>query len=360
MVIAAPEFAFQLAPVSDVETSDAALYKAALEDAQLGYELGYSAVWMIEHHFTDYYPTPNPLMMLSQVAAMCPGLGLGTCVMVLPWYNPLRFAEDVSMLQMLSDAPLHIGIGRGTAKLEYDAFGIEMSEARDRFRESWEIVEKALEGEPFTYSGEHYSVTSPLRLRPELKGRKPHFYGAIGSPQSAEIMADLRLPPLALAQFPDHLLRSILENWGRRTREHGRSANGTKPILIQCYVADTDEEARAEAKRYLPLYFQRQVEHYEVLKNPWKDIAGYEQFSRFFANLLELSDPAKIDKFLDMNAIGSPETVARRLQQLNDIGFNHFVMTTATPGVPDEVRHRNMRRFASDVMPQFKLTSAAA
>jgi alkanesulfonate monooxygenase SsuD/methylene tetrahydromethanopterin reductase-like flavin-dependent oxidoreductase (luciferase family) len=76
--------------------------------------------------------------------------------------------------------------------------------------------------------------------------------------------------------------------------------------------------------------------------------------------LLELSDPAKIDKFLDLNAIGSPETVARRLQTLNDIGFNHFVMTTATPGVPAEVRHRNKRRFASEVMPKFQLKSAAA
>jgi alkanesulfonate monooxygenase SsuD/methylene tetrahydromethanopterin reductase-like flavin-dependent oxidoreductase (luciferase family) len=360
VVIESPEFAFQLAPVSDIETSDADLYAAALEDARLGYELGYSTAWMIEHHFTDYYPTPNPLIMLAQVAARCPGLGLGTCVMVLPWYNPLRFAEDIAMLQMLSGAPLHIGIGRGTAKLEYDAFGVDMTEARDRFREAWEIVETALKGAPFTYKGKHYSVDSPLRLRPELNGRKPNFYGAIGSPQSAEIMADLSLPPLGLAQFPDHLLRSILENWDRRSREHGRSTNVTKPILVQCYVADTDEEARAEAKRYLPAYFQRQVEHYEVLKNPWKDIAGYEQFSRFFANLLELSDPAKIDKFLNMNAIGSADTVARRLQQLQDIGFNHFIMTTATPGVPAEVRRRNMRRFASEVMPRFKLNAAAA
>jgi alkanesulfonate monooxygenase SsuD/methylene tetrahydromethanopterin reductase-like flavin-dependent oxidoreductase (luciferase family) len=61
-----------------------------------------------------------------------------------------------------------------------------------------------------------------------------------------------------------------------------------------------------------------------------------------------------------MNAIGSPATVARRLQELSDIGFNHFVMTTATPGVPAEVRHRNMRRFASDVMPRFSIRSEAA
>ena len=155
------------------------------------------------------------------------------------------------MLQTLSNAPLHIGLGRGTAKLEYDAFGVEMTEARDRFRESWEIVRKALTGEPFTYSGDYFSVDQPLRLRPQLKDRRPHFYGAIGSPQSAEIMADLGLPPLALAQFPDHVLRTILENWDRRSGELNGRTDVNKPILVQCYVGDTDEEARAEAKRYL-------------------------------------------------------------------------------------------------------------
>ena len=60
---------------------------------------------MVEHHFSDYYPTPNPLMFLSHIAAACPGLGLGTAVMVLPWYDPVRFAEDVAMLATLSRRP---------------------------------------------------------------------------------------------------------------------------------------------------------------------------------------------------------------------------------------------------------------
>lgn len=355
-----PEFAFQLAPVSDVEDVDADLYAGATSDARFGHELGFSAAWMIEHHFTHYYPTPNPLMMLSHVAAQCPGLNLGTCVMVLPWYNPLRFAEDVAMLQMLSKADLYIGLGRGTAKLEYDAFGVDMTEARDRFRESWEVVRQAMKGEIFTYAGKHIQVPVPLKLRPILEDKKPNFFGAIGSPQSAEIMADLGLPPLALAQFPDHILTKVVENWRARRRDLGESTDVRLPILVQCYVADTDEEARAEAKRYLPNYFQRQVEHYEVLKNPWKDIAGYEQFSKFFANLVQLSNPEQMDKFLDMNAVGSPETVARRIEELSAIGFNHFIMTTATPGVPMEVRRRNMSRFTSEVMPKFRIKSKAA
>jgi alkanesulfonate monooxygenase SsuD/methylene tetrahydromethanopterin reductase-like flavin-dependent oxidoreductase (luciferase family) len=356
-----PAFAFQIAPVSDEHgASDASMYQSALEDARLGHALGLSTGWIIEHHFTDYYPTPNPLMMLSHVAAACPGLGLGTSVMVLPWYHPLRFAEDIAMLQTLSTGDLHIGIGRGTAKLEYDAFQVDMTEARDRFGEAWNIVRKALEGQSFSYSGEFLSVDKDVQLRPILEGKKPNFYGAIGSPQSAGIMAELDLPPIALAQFPDRMLRDIMAQWTARSEELGKTTDVTVPILVQCYIADTDEEARAQARHYLPMYFRRQVDHYEILKDPWKDLDGYQQFSRFFANLRKLADGADIEGFLDMNAIGSPATVARRVSELSALGFNHFIMTNSTPGVPRAVRHDMMRRLATSVVPQFTRQAEAA
>jgi alkanesulfonate monooxygenase SsuD/methylene tetrahydromethanopterin reductase-like flavin-dependent oxidoreductase (luciferase family) len=280
--------------------------------------------------------------------------------MVLPWYNPLRFAEDVAMLQTMSRKTLHIGMGRGTAKLEYDAFELDMAEARDRFRESWEVIRTALIGEPFTYKGKYLSVDKEIRLRPRLDDRKPNFYGAISSPESAEIMAGLDLPPLSLAQSPNYVLEKVIQRWRATRRQMGASETGTFPILVQCYVGDTDEQARKEAKRYLPIYFQRQVEHYEVLKDHWKNIKGYEQFSRFFSNLVALSDPNNIGQFIDMNAIGSAETVIRRIKELSAIGFNHFLMSTATPGVPKEIRHGNMKRFAYEVMPHFRVDACAA
>jgi len=355
-----PTFGFQLGAVGEMGMSDVDLYGDLLSDAAYGCELGYSAAWVIEHHFSDYFPTPNPLMLLSHVAAACPELELGTSVMVLPWYNPLRFAEDVAMLQTLTKKPLHIGVGRGTAKLEYDAFELDMSEARERFRESWDIIRTALNGEPFTFKGEFVSVDTEIRLRPQLDGIRPNFYGAISSPESAEIMAGLDLPPLSIAQSPDYVLDKVMNKWRAARRERNLSDEAIFPILVQCYIGDTDEQAREEAKIYIPRYFQRQVEHYEVHKDHYKDIKGYEQFSRFFANLVSMSNPDNIGQFIDMNAIGSVETVTRRISELSKIGFNHFLMSTATPGVPKDVRHRNMKRFAYEVMPHFQAKARAA
>ncbi|HEX6094603.1 MAG TPA: LLM class flavin-dependent oxidoreductase, partial [Dongiaceae bacterium] len=344
-------FAYQIGAVGEAGSPDAHLYVEAMADAELIHRLGYDAAWAIEHHFSDYYPQPNPLLLLSHVAAKCPGLGLGTAVMVLPWYNPIRFAEDLAMLQTLSTGELHIGMGRGTARSEYEAFGISMETARSRFAEAWELTRLALKGKPFTFDGEFVKVPNPIVLRPQLLKKKPNFYGAIGSPGSAEIMAELDLPPLCLSNFPDHVLKSILRRWDAKTSQCGRSTAVTKPLSIKCFVGKTDKQAREEALEYLPDFFRLQVEHYETDARPWDNVSGYEQFSQMFSTLKDMCDPANLGPFLNQNLVGSPETVAARIRQLQDIGFNYFVLTNATYGVPRSVRQSTIRLFAEEVIP---------
>ncbi|MCO6416585.1 LLM class flavin-dependent oxidoreductase [Siccirubricoccus sp. KC 17139] len=342
-------YAYQIGAVGEQGSSDRTLYREAIADAQLLQQQGYDAAWMVEHHFSDYYPQPNPLLFLSHIAAACPGLGLGTAVMVLPWYEPTRFAEDLAMLQTLTEGELHIGMGRGTAKSEYDAFGIPMETARDRFRACWETVRRAVE------TG---TLGEGTALRPPFD-RRPHFYGAIGSPESAGIMAGLGLPPLCLSSFPDHLLKRILDTWKARTAEAGGATQATFPISIKCFVAETDEAAREQALRYLPDFFALQVRHYQSDHAPWGDIPGYQQFNKMFANLRSLSDPANLGPYLAMNLVGSAETVTRRLRQIAALGFNYFLISNATYGVPRAVRHETIRRFAGEVIPRMSEAASA-
>jgi alkanesulfonate monooxygenase SsuD/methylene tetrahydromethanopterin reductase-like flavin-dependent oxidoreductase (luciferase family) len=344
-------FAIQLGAVALEGASDHEMYREAVIDARLAQELGFDAVWLVEHHFSDYYPTPNPLMFLSHIAAACPGLGLGTAVMVLPWYDPVRFAEDVAMLQTLTSGELHIGMGRGTAKLEYDAMRVPMHEARDRFRECWEVAQLAFKGEPFTYQGRYVRLDRPAKVRPVLTERKPSFYGAIGSPDSAEIMAELGLPPLSLSQFPDHILVKIIAKWRARSLGLGHPVDVTLPLSSKCFIGDSDQAARAEARHHLSRFYKLQAEHYAVDTTPWADIAGYEQFAKIFGNMKQMADPDKMDPILERNLVGSPESVARRIGELNAIGFDYFIVSNATAGVPREARHRMMRRFANEVIP---------
>lgn len=346
-------FGFAVAPVERPDTSDSALYEEVIADCRLGHALGYESAWMLEHHFTDYFPTPSPLVFMANIAAACPGLGLGTCVLVLPWYDPLRFAEEVSMLSILCSGNLHLGLGRGTAKIEYDAFDVDMSEARERFAEAWEVVQTALTGEPFVHHGQFFNVRREVKLRPRPIMERINFYGAIGSPPSATIMADFGMPPLAITNFPLHMQHDLIENWTARTLENGGDVDVDKPILIHTFLGDSDDEARALVKRYAPGFFALQAKHYEVDADHWKDIKGYEQFSKYFANLIKLSDPDKIEPWIDLQAVGTPATAAARIQAYIDLGFNKFVIHAATVGVPRAVRHDVLKRFAAEVAPNF-------
>ncbi len=244
-------FAFQAAPTSEDPAADDLLYKEVVEDCHLGMELGYEAAWFLEHHFSDYYPTPSPLVFMAHVAAECPTLGLGTSVLVIPWYHPLRLAEEISMVNALTQGTLHIGMGRGTAKMEYDAYGVDMNEARARFAECWTIVETAMTGKPFTFDGAFHKISREIQLRPTPTGKEVKFYGAIGSPGSAAIMAELGLPPLCLAQFPDHLLQRILGNWRKKTEELGRSTERDHPDRREA-VHRQDRRGGARAGADLP------------------------------------------------------------------------------------------------------------
>lgn len=339
-------------------TSDHELYRTVLEDCELIQEWGYSTVWMIEHHFSDYFPVPSPLIFLSHVAARFPELELGTCVLVLPWYEPLRLAEEISMLSLLTEQPLHLGIGRGTAKYEFEALGLDMGESRQRFAETYHIVRKALAGEPFTYGGEHLAVPKTVTLRPKVAGvttDRIHFYGAIGSPGSAEVMAKMGLPPMCTTIGDFEVQRQIMRNWTDTAEAEGVDTDVRKPIMINCIVADTDEEAIALAQEYIPRFMQAQIDHYTPDETNWEELESYRGWKAQFDGMKSKTDPANIPAWTEYQLVGSPETVIRKTQMYIDAGFNHLFLHTATPGVPKEVRREWTKRFAQEVAPSFRL-----
>jgi alkanesulfonate monooxygenase SsuD/methylene tetrahydromethanopterin reductase-like flavin-dependent oxidoreductase (luciferase family) len=349
---------FVAAPVDEPGSSDEQLYEAMVADVAHHRELGFEVAWMIEHHFSDYFPTPDPLMYLAHLVGQDRDLEVGTAVLVTPWHDPLRLAEQISMLSQMTDQALHLGIGRGTAKFEYDAFGLDMTEARERFRETLEILDLALAGEPFEYSGEYLNVPQRVRLRPTPRAEQIHFYGAIGSPSSASLMAELGVPPICTSIGDLDKQRATLASWRETASERGMGTDFQFPIMINCIVADTDEEAIELAQLYFTRFMDAQVRHYAVEETDWTSIKGYEQWGAMFARLKALTDPANIPAWADYQLIGSPDTVRARTQELMDMGFNHIILHCATPAVPFGVRRDWSRRFAEEVVPQLETGAA--
>jgi alkanesulfonate monooxygenase SsuD/methylene tetrahydromethanopterin reductase-like flavin-dependent oxidoreductase (luciferase family) len=125
------------------------------------------------------------------------------------------------------------------------------------------------------------------------------------------------------------------------------------PMMVNCIIADTDEEAYDLAKHYIPRFQQAQIDHYEADDGHFDTLQTYTAWAKIFAKMKERTDPANIPPWADGQFVGSPETVRARVSEYIDAGFNSFLIHTATPGVPRNNRHAWLGRFAAEVAPHF-------
>ncbi len=179
---------------------DHQVWRDELELADLAEPLGYDSVWTVEHHFTDYMLAPNPMQFLTWMAARTERVRLGSMVAVLPWQDPLRLAEQISLLDIVSDGRLILGIGRGAALVEFEGFRVPMDESRPRFTESAELLLEGLERGWVEYDGEHLKQPR-RRIRPQpYKSFRGRTYAATVSPDSIPTMARLGVGLLIIPQ----------------------------------------------------------------------------------------------------------------------------------------------------------------
>src|SRR5579872_7154012 len=135
--------------------------------------LGFDSLWANEHHFDAYGGLiPSPPILLSALAQRTKRARLGTSIIVLPLHNPLEIAEQMAMIDLMSNGRVELGVGRGFVAYDYDRLGVSRDDSQDRMREGLELILKAWSGEPFTHHGKFYRYEN-LTVWPRPQQR-PH------------------------------------------------------------------------------------------------------------------------------------------------------------------------------------------
>src|SRR5262245_65616587 len=134
--------------------TDREVYTSELRLADLAAPLGFESIWGVEHHFTDYTMCPDGLQFRAYMAGRTTRVQLGSMVVVLPWHDPMRVAEEVAMLDNLSDGRVILGLGRGAGKVEFDGFRLAMDESRGRFVEAARMLIEGLDRGYCEYAGD--------------------------------------------------------------------------------------------------------------------------------------------------------------------------------------------------------------
>ena len=342
--------------------SDFDVYRDDLRLADLCEPLGFDSVWSVEHHFTDYTMCPDVLQFLTYMAGRTTRVALGSMVVVLPWHDPLRVAEQISMLDNISGGRMILGLGRGAGKVEFEGLRVPMDESRERFVEYARMILEGLEKGYCEFDGRFVSQPrADIRPAP-FKSFRGRTYAAAVSPESVKIMAELGVGILIIPQKPWPEVAKELADYHTLYRQIN-GAEPPPPVSAGWTFCDADpERAREQARRWIGGYFRTVLDHYEFGGDHMAKTRGYEYYAKMADKIHTYGDERVIDFFVDLQVWGTPEQCYDKILDIRRrVGNDHFVGVFSYAGMPPAEAERNLRLFAKEVMPALhKLEGEAA
>ena len=336
------------------DLSESQSINGVMEKIELGDELGMDEIWIGEHHFSRHGLVSGIFSMLGNVAQRTKNARIGTAVVVLPFHNPIQVAEEAATVDILSGGRLTLGVGAGYQAREFHGFGVNIEEARRRFREYLDVILKSWEDGPLTYKGDFIDVEDILVIPKPIQ--KPHIPIQIAvstSPESVDFAASKGLPIMvggptaAMGQVPQ-----VIRLWHERMEHYGHPHEHIDlGVAMNIYVAPT----MAEAESDLAGLEDEINAEFKRVGNPRSATGKIPEDYKHWAlrdEDRELgAERAREEGILPL--IGTPEVVIERIEMLRSKGINSIRGSFGAAGLEQEKALRSMRMFADEVMPRF-------
>src|SRR5262245_5785436 len=171
-------------------------YRDALDEVVRAEDLGFDSVWLEAHHSVVDHYWPSPIPVLAGFATRTSKVILGTDIVVAPFHHPVRLAEDVAMLDVMSGGRAVLGIAIGYKPDEFALYGAELARRGSRFEEQLAILKGLWTQERFAFAGAHYRVDGRLEPKPIATPHPPIWIGGWGeiTLRRAATMADNWIP----------------------------------------------------------------------------------------------------------------------------------------------------------------------
>ena len=184
------------------------LYAEMLTEIEIADQMGFDSAWLTEHHFLEDGYCPSILLTAAAIAARTKQIRIGTGVLLIPLHDPIRVAEDASVVDLISNGRLILGLGLGYRSEEFDGFGRELKERKGRIEESLEIFDKAWTDDAFSMEGKYYRVNNHSITPKPVQQPIPIWIGAFTEPaikRAARIGAPLYVPAIGVIPIIKYL-----------------------------------------------------------------------------------------------------------------------------------------------------------
>jgi len=313
-------------------------WSEALEEVTRGEELGFDSVWMEEHHSVTNHYWPSPLTILAGFASRTSKVMLGTDILVAAFYHPVRLAEDVALLDVMTKGRMTLGIAIGYKPDEFTLYGVDLAKRGARFEEQLAIVKGLWTEERLTFNGRYYTVDGRLEPKPLTRPHPPIWIGGWGdlTLRRAATLADNWIPgPTADLRRLTAAKKAFLDNRAAA----GRTAAITEwPLTRDVIIADTDQRARELAEAHIMVAYRR--EYAGGWRHPFID-----------ASIATDLDKLMEDRFI----IGGPDQVIPKIRRfVEQYGMTHLICRLFFPGMPHRHIMRELELIAREVMPALR------
>jgi alkanesulfonate monooxygenase SsuD/methylene tetrahydromethanopterin reductase-like flavin-dependent oxidoreductase (luciferase family) len=313
-------------------------YRESLEEVTRAEELGFDSVWMEEHHSVRNHYWPSPLTVLAGYATRTSRMTLGTDILVAPFYHPVRLAEDVAMLDIVSNGRMVLGIAIGYKPDEFALYGAELDKRGARFEEQLRIMSALWRGEHVQWKSDSYTVDGRLEPLPVTTPQPPVWIGGWGelTLRRAATLADNWIPG------PTADLRRLLD--GKKKFLANREAAGRAtppaewPLTRDVIIAETDARARQLAEEHIMIAYRR--EYAGGWRHPFIDASIATDLDRLMA-----------DRFI----IGGPDQCVAQIRRfVEQYGMTHLICRMFFPGMPHQHIMKELDLLAKEVLPAFR------
>jgi alkanesulfonate monooxygenase SsuD/methylene tetrahydromethanopterin reductase-like flavin-dependent oxidoreductase (luciferase family) len=304
-----------------------------LDQAELMEDVGFDSVTIGERHIHEE-GCVEPVTALAALADRTDSLTLASMAMLPILYHPLHLAEQVAMIDRLSDGRMAFGAALGYRDRELEPFGVGTEGRGKRFIESLELLKRLWSEERVTHDGEHYSLDDVV-VSPRPADDLPVWVG--GHADVAIKRAAYRSNGwIASASSTTADLERQIGVYEDALDEFGMDRADNDVILMRdCFVDDSLEAARDTIEPYL--------------------LTLYEWYSRWGQTYLDEHEATvDYDELEEKFVIGTPADCAEPLRTYEDLGVDHVVLRVQFPGQPQEPTLRCLERLGEEVIPEFQ------
>ena len=344
------KFSNFLFPDSKTPAGDYDVIEESLREAELSEKLGYDVIWLAEHHFDGGCAYVDPTTFAAAIAARTTKIKIGFAVAQMALHHPIRFAEQIALVDNISKGRMVVGVGRGTAYnfYEFRGFGIDPNEAHDMLLEVEDILVKSWTTNNYKHDGKYWQLELPV-LRPQVfqKPHPPMIRACSGLESTLEMAREGR--PFMMNVQSDETTVKRLRQYQTTMSEAGHSDETVAQSMADSwvwrniFVADTDAEAE---KLGIP-YFREMRAYLQTNRDKMNTTAELQAQATGAVGAARNSLEHGV-------IVGSPETVSERLQAVNDSGVGGVIIHFRLGAMPYDLNSHSMKLFAEAVMPNFK------